>query len=213
MTRPSRDEARGAIHHVIPQGNGRRAIVDDDHDRRAYLTRFARLRRELGWLEHAGCLMDTHHHAVVETAEPNLAVGMQRLQGGHSRWLNARHGREGQVFRHRFWSRRILDDGWLLRACIYVVVNPVAAGLCGHPGEWPWSSYRATAYGDPNAYAPGESRLLGLFGETPGEARRSYRQVVDAAVEVVTVRRYVNAKAVWTVLDELDGSCLPQVSG
>jgi len=39
------------------------------------------IRRKLGWVEHAGCLLDTHHYTIVETAEPNLGVGMQRLQG------------------------------------------------------------------------------------------------------------------------------------
>ncbi len=124
MTRPPRGEEEGAIHHAVPQGNGRRRIVVDDRDRRAYMARFQRVGRELGWFESAGCLMDTHHHTVVETTEPNLGLGMQRVQGGHSRWLNARHGREGQVFRHRFWSKRVLDEAWFFRACIYVVVNP-----------------------------------------------------------------------------------------
>ena len=35
-TRPSRNEEAGAIHHVVPQGNGRRRIVESDGDRRAY---------------------------------------------------------------------------------------------------------------------------------------------------------------------------------
>ena len=92
MTRPPRDEAPGAIHHAVPQGSSRRRIVEDDRDRTAYLNRFDRVGRDLGWIVHASSLMDTHHHAVVETAEPNLGEGMRRVQGGHARWLNARHG-------------------------------------------------------------------------------------------------------------------------
>ena len=37
----------------------------------------------------ASCLLDTHHHAIVETSEPNLGEGLRRILGGHSRWLNA----------------------------------------------------------------------------------------------------------------------------
>ena len=85
---------------------------------------------------------------------------MRRLQAICPRRTRVTGGSSRRI---RFWSRRILDDGWLFRACIYVVVNPVAAGLCGHPREWPWCSYRSTAYGDPTAYAPGESRLLGML--------------------------------------------------
>jgi putative transposase len=25
------------------------------------------------------------------------------------------------------------------------VLNPVRAGICAHPADWPWSSYRTTA--------------------------------------------------------------------
>jgi REP-associated tyrosine transposase len=203
MTRLPREEAPGAIHHVVPQGNGRRWIVRDDRDRRAYVNRFDRIARDLGWIVIANSLMDTHHHAVVETPEPNLGVGMKRLQGGHARWLNARHGGEGHVFRQRFWSRRIFDDGWLLQACLYVVLNPVAAGACLHPRAWPWGSYSTTADGDPDAYRPGEERLLRMFGRTPAEARRRYVEVVDDAVRRIAAQPTRGARALWSRLGEL----------
>jgi len=159
---------------VIPAGNNGGRIVEDDCDRASYLARFARIRRELGWLCHASCLMDTHHHAVVETPMPNLGLGMRRLLGGHSHWFNLRHGQTGSVFVPHFWSRRLADEAWFFRACLYTVLNPVAAGLCTHPREWRWCSYRSTAEGDPAAFAPGEERLLRMFGNTPADARAMY---------------------------------------
>jgi putative transposase len=146
--------------------------------------------------------MDTHHHAVVETPEPNLGLGMRRVQGAHARWLNSRHGGEGHVFRQRFWSRRIEDDAWLFQSCLYVVLNPVAAGACSHPREWPWGSYSITAHGDPNSYRPGEERLLRMFGSTPAEARRRYVAVVDEAVERIVGQRIPDARSLWRSLEE-----------
>ena len=203
MARPQREEYPGAIHHVIPKGNGGRRIVEDDDDRRAYTVRLGRVSRELGWLVHASCLLDTHHHAVVETPEPNLGVGMKRQLGGHSRWLNVRHGVRGSVFAPHFWSRLIADEAWLFRACLYVVLNPVAAGLCTHPREWPWSSYRATAEGDPAAFAPGEERLLRMFGATPSEARQCYAEVVDNCVRNIHERR-LDDRQLWRALDSVE---------
>jgi putative transposase len=202
MSRPPRDEAPSAIHHAVSQGSRRRRIVEDDRDRTAYLNRFKRVGSELGWIVHASALMDTHHHAVVETPEPNLGDGMRRVQGGHARWLNARHGGEGHVFRQRFWSRRIFDDASLLRACLYVVLNPVAAGLCAHPDAWRWCSYRTAAHGNPDAYRPGEERLLGLFGDTPREARRRYAEAVDQAAAAIRERRLRDGAVVWRALGE-----------
>lgn len=156
--------------------------------------------------------MDTHHHGVIETARPNLGIGMGRLQGSHARWLNERRGEEGHVFRHRFWSRPIQDDGALLRTCLYVVLNPVSAGLCSHPQEWRWCSYRSTAEGDPTTYAPGEERLLGLFGNLPREARRNYVRVVSESAERILVSRIRDAASLWAALGQVEarrGSRVP----
>lgn len=202
VSRPPREEAPGATHHVIPRGNGRHPIVLDDRDRHSFVTRFAAIRREVGWLSHASCLLDTHHHAVIETPEPNLGQGMRRLLGGHSRWMNVRHERKGSVFTPHFWSRRIQDDAWFFRACLYVVLNPVVAGICAHPAEWPWCSYRATAEGDPDAYAPGEERFLSMFASTPREARRCYVEVVQDRVDGILAG--LTPPALWYELGELD---------
>jgi len=83
------------------------------------------------WSVHASSLLDTHHHAVVTTPEPDLGVGMGRIVGGYAAWFNARHGRAGALFSERFWSRR--SEEHLVRAAIYVLVNPVASGLVDHP--------------------------------------------------------------------------------
>jgi REP-associated tyrosine transposase len=157
--------------------------------------------------------MDTHHHAVIETVEPNLGLGMQRLQGGHSRRFNRRHDLEGHVFRHRYWSRRIDDDAWFIRACIYVVVNPVAAGLCATPREWRWSSFAATADGDQTAFASGEERLLSAFGVRPPDARKRYAEVVEHAARRAHHRRWGDAPEVWEMLDDPSAFSETEVPG
>jgi putative transposase len=37
------------------------------------------------------------------------------------------------------------SDSYLLEVSRYVALNPVRGGMVGDAGEWPWSSYRATA--------------------------------------------------------------------
>jgi REP element-mobilizing transposase RayT len=212
LARLPRGEAAGAIHHAVAQGNGRRRIVVDSRDRVSFGRRYGRIVRELGWIVHSSCLMDTHHHGVIETPEPNLGVGMGRLQGGHARWLNERYATEGSVFRHRFWSRRIEDDGHFFRSCLYVVLNPVAAGLCAHPRDWPWCSYRGTAEGDADAFAPGEERLMSMFGDTVSEARRNYVAVVDGMAESIRMLRIADGTGLWRALaaaDTLRGTKVP----
>jgi putative transposase len=40
-----------------------------------------------------------------------------------------------------------MDEEHLLSAVRYVEMNPVRAGLCERPGDWPWSSYHAHVAG------------------------------------------------------------------
>jgi putative transposase len=64
---------------------------------------------------------------------------------------------------------------WTVR---YIVRNPVEAGLCSHPEELPWTSYRATVGLDEPPPWLAVSTLLSYFGSTPREAIRRYMDFV-----------------------------------
>ena len=194
MPRRAREEAPDAIHHVVAQGNGGMRIVRDDTDRRLYLRRFATIVDDFGWIVHTDCLMDTHHHVVIETPEPTLGCGMQRHLGGYAWLFNKRHRRNGHLFYGPFWSRRVEDEAHFFAACLYVVLNPVAAGVCAHPREWSWSSYRAIASGR------GTERLMGMFGPEAEEAVRCYRTAVYDATALIRERRAVDARGLLDVV-------------
>jgi putative transposase len=83
-------------------------------------------------------------HLVVETPEPNLGRGMQRLHGDYATWFNERHGTVGHVFQGRYGAKRILDDVHLITAVRYLDSNPVEAGLAAKPEDWPWCGRGAT---------------------------------------------------------------------
>ena len=172
---------------MVTQGNGRGRIVVDDRDRQSYLERFRLEAAERDWAIHASSLLDTHHHVVLTTAEPDLGVGMGRVIGGHAAWFNARHERQGAVFAERFWSRRA--DVHVVRASVYSLVNPVAAGLVDHPRSWPWSSYREIQ----------ERGCTPLLEELIGDAL-SLLELVDEAVARIHAGRLADGRAVWSLV-------------
>lgn len=183
MSRPLRLCFPGAVYHLISRGNAREAIVRDDSDRVAFLRTLAHVVERFSWLCHSYCLMDNHYHLVVETPLPNLSSGMRQLNGLHAKHFNARHKRCGHVFQARFRSLLVETDSYLLAVCRYVVLNPVRAGICERPEDWPWSSYRATAGLEP---APGfltTDWLLSQFAPTRGLAQKRYRAYVAAGIE------------------------------
>jgi REP-associated tyrosine transposase len=146
MPRKPRTEEPGAIHHVFARGNDRRTVFIDDADRRRYLEVLGTVVRRQRWLCLSYCLMDNHVHLLIETPEPNLGAGMQRLHGLYAQDFNERHGRSGHVFQGRYGAVRVRSDEQFWTAAAYVVRNPVAAGLCARPEDWPWSSHRATLH-------------------------------------------------------------------
>ena len=63
------------------------------------------------------------------------------LNGFYAQSFNGKYGRWGHVFGDRFWSRSLQEED-LERTCLYVMANPVRAGLCARMADWPWSACR-----------------------------------------------------------------------
>lgn len=141
-------------------------------DYEVFLSGLAVARHLDGLLCHAYCLMPNHYHLLVETPRANLDDAMQRLNGTYAMRFNRHHERTGHVFQGRYGSKLITDDDYALTVVQYIAANPVQAGLCDAPEEWPWSSYAATAgLAAPQPFLT--SRVIGWFGD-----REEYRRFI-----------------------------------
>jgi putative transposase len=136
------------------------------------------------WICMAYCLMTNHFHLVLSLSGSNLSKGMHRINGVYARRFNERHGHRGHLFEARYSSTLIETEEHLLDAIRYVTLNPVTAGLCDDPAEWPWSSFRATAGLEPCPRFLAAARVRRLFGREPGGAER-YAQFVRDRIPFV----------------------------
>lgn len=187
MARPLRIELHGGLYHITSRGDRREDIFIDDADRRQWLTLLGEVCARYNWFCHAYCLMDNHFHIVVETVDSNLSAGMRQLNGVYTQWHNRTHDRVGHVFQGRFKAVMVQREGYLLELARYVVLNPVRAGMCNQPDDWPWSSYQAMV-GQVTPPPWLQVRwLLSQFGQHPQAAAAAYIDHVRAGVGLPSV--------------------------
>ena len=182
MPRKPRAEIAGGIYHVYARGAVKQTIFIDDRDRRTYLVRLRAVTERLSWSCLSYCLMGNHMHLLVETREPNLARGMQLLQGPYAQWFNKRHAKSGHVFEKRYDAKPIETDAQFWVTVRYIDRNPVKAALCRRPEDWPWGSHASIAQGasPPAVNVP---RLLSYFAPMGGDPLRRYLDFVTADVQ------------------------------
>lgn len=169
MPRKQRIELPGLIHHATLRGVDGELIFRSDEDRIGYLAMLAATVAHFRWLVLAYCLMGTHLHLLVETPEPNFGPGMRWLHGHYARCFNREHNRKGHLFQGRYHDEPIIVEAHLLTVVPYIAANPVEAGLCRAPRDWPWGSHRAAITGtapDWLAHDRLVERLAAITGST-----------------------------------------------
>lgn len=183
MTRPLRIEFPGAVYHVTARGDRQEAIFDDDHDRALLLTLLGQSLERMAAQALAYCLMGNHYHFVLRTQRANLSALMKQINGSYAQAYNRRHEMVGHLLQGRFHAVLVDRDSYLLEVCRYVELNPVRAGMVGHPRDWPWSSYRAhcrLAASPPWLDTDGlHAHLMAREVNTPALQRRAAQRYAD----------------------------------
>jgi putative transposase len=178
MPRRRRIEVPGGFYHAVTRGNNKQQVFDGPL-RPLFLLMTNEVASEYGWIVYAWALMDNHYHLIFQLADGGLSDGMCELNTMFAHESNAHFGRINHCFGQRFWSAHLDSDRRLLAGIRYALWNPPRAGLCDHPRESSWTSYRATAGLDPAPKLLARASLLELFHADPLVAQRMFRRYVS----------------------------------
>src|SRR5512138_37071 len=158
--------------------------------------------KRYGVLVHAFCVLSNHYHLVVTDPLGRLPDFQQYLDGILAKATNCSLGRWESFWDPDSYSAvRLENDDAILEKMVYVLANPVAAGLVRYAAEWPglWSdpslidgplivAKRPSVYFDKDGPMPAEAvlRLTPPPGfESDGtlidELRRRLIEAEDAA--------------------------------
>lgn len=92
--------------------------------------------------------MPNHTHVIaVPKTEKALGRAMVETHRRYTRHINFEKKWKGHLWQSRFASFP-MDEAYLMNCARYVELNPVRAGLCKQPEEWPWSSTRAHLFAE-----------------------------------------------------------------
>jgi putative transposase len=138
MPRVARNVLPDGIFHITGRGVAKAAIFRDGIDYAEFERTLFNVRDTFAWKLHIYCLLPNHYHLIVETTCHDLSTGMQRLNGRYAQRFNRRYDRTGHVFQNRFSSYVIESEEHFENTVAYVLANPVEAGLCERPEDWPW---------------------------------------------------------------------------
>jgi putative transposase len=86
--------------------------------------------------------MTNHLHLIIQVGEIPLSRIMQNLSLRYTKWINWSQNRIGHLFHGRYKAVMVEADHYLAQLVAYLHLNPVRAGVCENPIDYPWSSFR-----------------------------------------------------------------------
>jgi len=177
MARLPRYVIPGQPQHVIVRGNNRTDIFCADADYQFYLEKLQLACNKHDCKIHAYVLMTNHVHLLITPQEEDgISKVLQMLGRYYVQYYNYTYKRTGTLWEGRYKATLIDSEAYLLTCMRYIELNPVRADMVSHPSEYPWSSYRYNALGQPNELVTPHIEYLHL-DKTEQTRQAAYRQL------------------------------------
>ncbi len=125
--------------HVWFRGNCKFTVFHEKKDFIEFLSRCNRFATHYNSSITAFVLMDNHVHLQVRTE--NLTQFISALLISFTQWSNRKKDLSGSLFESPFSSSKIYNLESLEHNFLYILTNPVRAGICKTINDYPWSSY------------------------------------------------------------------------
>ena len=128
---------------MVNRGVDRQPIVFDDRDRVEFMRLLGVIHERFGIIVHAFCLMTNHFHLLLECPQAQLSEAMHLHSSVFVRHVNDRAGRDGPLFKDRFYAKPVRSDEYTCRLVTYIHRNPLAIVAADRLVDFRWSSLRS----------------------------------------------------------------------
>jgi putative transposase len=168
--------------HIIQRGNNRMACFRAESDYLLYLGHLRDLAAELSCAVHAYCLMTNHVHLLMTPSAADTCTTLMRNLGQrYVQYFNRRYERTGTLWEGRFRSCLTESATYVLACYRYIELNPVRAGMAGHPAAYLWSSHAINAGQRSDPMISPHAEFIAL-GADSSAREAAYRRLIGDAL-------------------------------
>jgi hypothetical protein len=180
----------GNAFHKIWRAHNKEPLLQSHRDKHAYLQAlhddYMKNCSKEDFVINVYTLMSNHGHERNEIKNSLKAFSdhMRRAHGKFGLCYNKRHKRLGKVAHDRPKTIRLQDLQAQMACDLYILANPVRAGLIKQPYDIQWKYYstaRFMGYGEKNTYTD----MITLpewyifLGDTPKKRQKKFRRLMD----------------------------------
>lgn len=187
MPRRARIAVPGIPWHIIQRGNNRSACFFTEDDYWIYLDTLSEQAAKYGCHIHAYVLMTNHVHLLITPERcDSAALMMKNLGQRYVQYINRTYRRSGTLWEGRFKSCLAQEEAYVLTCYRYIELNPVRANIVNHPRDYPWSSFKTNADGQPSPLVTPHANYLNL-GPTERKRQTVYRSLFGTHIDTKTL--------------------------
>ncbi len=216
MPRKQREKSALGMYHVMLRGINKQNIFIDDDD---YLTMVRVLadahiikgyngkiisENECHIIAYA--IMPNHVHILIKEEESTVSQVMKKIEDRFVWLYNNKYERTGHLFQDRFRSEAVNDRDYFMQLLRYIHRNPVHAGICKHPEDYLYSSWREYWQEGTNAIIRVCDTSL-VYDEITLSELDSWvnLDVSDNCMDMDSERFVLTDRHAWEILKELSG--------
>ncbi len=143
MSRIARFIEPHGYYHIISRSINETWILKDQEDFNAFFRMELWAKKKFPIRLFHYVIMNTHFHYVLQTIDKEtLSAHFAYLKWHYTKWVRKKYGWKGPLWRERYKSIPIENESYLFSCGTYVEYNPVRAGICDRPEDYPFSSSR-----------------------------------------------------------------------
>ena len=140
MSRRTRIDPPGSLHHISSRGVNQRTFFETRADVRYFLSLVAREVRKRRLRVLAYSALTNHFHIVARSPQGCMSAAMQQILSQYVRYFNRTRARFGHFVERRYWSKQIRSRRQLFNSIRYTDMNAPEARLVDAAPEYPFGS-------------------------------------------------------------------------